>query len=179
MSEFSPTRIWTMRACFALLVCMILFFHLLPLDMTPGVWVAPDLLLAFALAWSVRRPEFVPMPVLAAVFFLADLLLQRPPGLWAFLALLACEQVKARARSTRESAFVGEWVAAAMAIIAVSIGYRLVLAITLVPLPSFGLAVIQVVVTLLCYPLVAGLTQYGLGVRRPAPSEIDNIGGRL
>ena len=56
--------------------------------------IGPDLLIAFALAWSLRRPEYVPTLLLAILFLLGDLLLQRPPGLWALLALLACENLK-------------------------------------------------------------------------------------
>ena len=44
--------------------------------------IGPDLLIAFAFAWSLRRPEYVPSLLLALLFLLADLLLQRPPGLW-------------------------------------------------------------------------------------------------
>ena len=62
-------------------------FLLLPLQTTPRSLAGPDLLLAFAVAWCLRRPEFVPPLALALAFLLADLLLQRPPGLWALLAL--------------------------------------------------------------------------------------------
>ena len=56
-------------------------------------------LLGFACAWCLRRPEYVPAWSLAGLFLLADLLLQRPPGLWALLALMGCENLKSRAQS--------------------------------------------------------------------------------
>ena len=94
MNSLAPSRVWMMRAAFTLLILMILFFHLLPLQTAPGGIIWPNLILAFSLSWSVRRPQYVPTVLLACMFFLADFLLQRPPGLWAMLALVACEHVK-------------------------------------------------------------------------------------
>ncbi len=36
------------------------------------IWIAPDLLIAFALAWSVRRPDYVPALLLAVAFLLTE-----------------------------------------------------------------------------------------------------------
>ncbi|MFC6585378.1 hypothetical protein [Sulfitobacter aestuariivivens] len=80
MNDQSPTRLWLMRAAFFVLALVILFFHLLPLETTPRRWAGPDVLLAFACAWCLRRPEYVPSVILALAFLLADLLLQRPPA---------------------------------------------------------------------------------------------------
>ncbi len=102
MNELSPFRLWLMRAAFLLLVVAVLFFHLLPLETSPRRWAAPDLILGFACAWCLRRPEYVPAVSLAALFLLTDLLFQRPPGLWATLALIGCEYLKTSGRSLRE-----------------------------------------------------------------------------
>lgn len=179
MNEIGAARLWGMRLAFALLVCLILFFHLLPLDMTPNAWIGPDFLLAFAFAWSLRRPEFVPVVGLALLFLLADLMLQRPPGLWALCALLACERLKGRARSMHETTLLGEWMTAALAVLAVAVGYRLGLAITLVPQPPFGSSLLAVTMTVLFYPLAAAATHWAFGVRRPAPGEREAMGGSL
>ena len=47
-----------------------------------------------------------------------------------------------------------------------------------VPLPAFGLALIQMVLTIVTYPLVALVTQVAMGVRRPAPGDAAAMGGR-
>lgn len=80
MSESAASHLWAMRVWFVVLVTTILFFHLLPLQTATGGLIWPDFLLAFALSWSVRRPEYVPSTLLAVAFLMADLLLQRPPG---------------------------------------------------------------------------------------------------
>ncbi|WP_299677253.1 rod shape-determining protein MreD [uncultured Roseobacter sp.] len=179
MSEMPQARLWTMRIGFVLLVCVILFFHLLPLETTPRRWVGPDLLLAFACAWSLRRPEYVPMPALAALFLLADLLLQRPPGLWAMAALLGCENLKKRARGFRDTGFASEWLRVSIVIAGVAVLYRGGLIITLVDLPPFGLTVFETIMTMLFYPLVVAATHGLMGVRKASPGDLDGAGARL
>ncbi|WP_299727367.1 rod shape-determining protein MreD [uncultured Tateyamaria sp.] len=175
MNEQVSSRLWTMRLAFGLLVLGIVFLHLLPLQTGAGGLIWPNFVLCFALAWSVRRPEFVPATLLAGMFLLSDLLLQRPPGLWAVLALIACEQMKAQSRALRDASIASEFVSVAIWIVGVGIAYQLILAVLLVEGTPLGPALIQIAVTVLAYPLVVAITHGPLGVRKAAPNE---LGGR-
>lgn len=179
MNDLSQTRLWLMRGGFLLLTLVILFFHLLPLETTPRRWAGPDLLLCFALAWSMRRPEYVPAPALAAAFLLADLLLQRPPGLWALLALIGCENLKSRARSLRDANFLVEWLTVGLIVIAIGFANRLILGLVLVDLPRLTLTLTEMGMTVLCYPLVVAVTHFLMGVRKAAAGELDALGNRV
>ncbi len=172
MNEQVSSRLWTMRLAFAFLVLAILFFRLLPLQTDVGGLIWPDFVLGFALAWSVRRPEFVPAVLLAGVFLLSDLLLQRPPGLWAVLALIACEQIKAQSRALRDASIASEFVSVAMWIVGVGIAYQVILALLLVEGTPIGPALIQIAVTVLAYPLAVAITHGAMGVRKAAPNEL-------
>ena len=178
MGEGADARVWTMRVGFVLLALVIVFFHLIPLDTVPARWAPPDLLLAFAFAWVLRRPDYVPPALLAAVMLLADLLFQRPPGLLAMLVDLGAEYLKYRTAGLTDASFVGEWIAVALVVTGVTLANRLVLGMMVVPLPAFGLALIQMVLTIVTYPLVALVTQVAMGVRRPAPGDAAAMGGR-
>ena len=173
MIELSLARLWGMRLGFVALVLLILFFRLLPLDTAPPRWAGPDLLLAFACAWSLRRPEYVPAWGLAGVFLLADLLLQRPPGLWALLALIGCENLKSRARGMRDGGFISEWITVSVVIVAITLGNRLALMVTLVDPPGLGLTLFELVMTVAVYPLVVALTHGVMGVCKSAPGDLD------
>ncbi|MEP5732125.1 MAG: rod shape-determining protein MreD [Sulfitobacter sp.] len=179
MNDLSQTRLWLMRAAFLVLTLGIIFFHLLPLETTPRRWAGPDVLLCFALAWSMRRPEYVPSIVLALAFLLSDLLLQRPPGLWAVLALIGCENLKSRARSLRDANFAAEWIAVGLIVIAICLVNRVVLGIVLVDLPSFALSLSELMLTLAVYPIVVMITHYGMAVRKAAPGDLDALGQRV
>ena len=178
MTELSFARLFLMRAGFVLLVLVILFFQLLPLDTAPRRWAGPDLILCFAFAWSLRRPEFVPPLVLAGVFLMADLLLQRPPGLLALLALLGSENLKARGRSLRDATFPAEWLSVSVVIVGVLLGYRLILAMLLVDLPRLSLSLFELGMTVLFYPVVVLITHGLMRVRKATPGDIDALGQR-
>lgn len=176
MSDQAATRLWVMRLTFGLIICIILFFHLLPLETAPRRWVGPDLILAFAFAWSLRRPEYVPSIALAGLFLLADFLLFRPPGLWALLALLACESLKSRALGVRDGSFANEWLSVCVMLTTVALVYRAVLIVTFTEPPAFALSVFELIATMLFYPLVVAITHSVLGVRKTAPGDLDARG---
>lgn len=142
------------------------------------VLIGPDLLIAFAFAWSLRRPEYVPALALAVLFLLTDLLLQRPPGLWALMALLACENLKRRSRSLRDATFGAEWIAVSVLLTGILIANRIVLSLLLVPPPQLRLSLLELGITILVYPAVVFVTRSVMGVRRAAPGELDSLGGR-
>ncbi|MEP1766859.1 MAG: rod shape-determining protein MreD [Sulfitobacter sp.] len=145
---------------------------------TKRTLIGPDLLIAFAFAWSLRRPEYVPTLMLATLFLLSDLLLQRPPGLWALLALLACENLKGRGRTLRDATFGAEWVAVAVALTIILLANRIVLSVLLIQPPQLRLSLLELGITVLVYPAVVLITRLVMGVRRAAPGELDSLGGR-
>ena len=172
-------RPWLMRSIYVLLCLTLLFLQLLPLDTVPKVWAAPEWVLAFTIAWVLRRPEFVPPVLIALVFLMADLLLQRPPGLWAALVLLACETLRSRAPGLRDLTFPVEWLNVATTLVIMTLGYRVILGLTVVDQAPLGLSLIQLVMTLLAYPVVVLITQTVFGVRKLAHGDVDAMGHRI
>ncbi|MDK3072188.1 rod shape-determining protein MreD [Sedimentitalea sp. JM2-8] len=178
MDSLTPPHIWIMRLWFVALALLILFFHLLPLQTMPRRWAPPDLLIAFTFAWSVRRPDFVPAFSVAAVMLLADLMLQRPPGLLAMLVVLGSEHLKSRFAGAGETGFMGEWISVSLVILIVAILHRLILTVTLVDQAQLSLSLIQMMMTMAAYPAVALLTQSVMGVRRLSPNTAETMGSR-
>lgn len=179
MNDSSQLHLWSMRAVFIGMALLILVSNLLPLQTVPRLWAGPDLLFCLAMAWSVRRPDFVPLGLLAGVFLLADLLLSRPPGLAAALMLIACFDLQTRKRKLRDSGFLAEWLRAAALIVLVMVAGRIVQTILIIPLPSLSLTLFQTVATLLAYPVVVAISAIFFGVRVGAPGDIDSYGHRI
>ncbi|AYE85149.1 MULTISPECIES: rod shape-determining protein MreD [Sulfitobacter] len=179
MTDLSRSRLWVMRLSFVALALVILFFHLLPLETTPRPWAGPDLLLGFACAWGLRRPEYVPALFLALVFLLADLLLQRPPGLWAVLALIGVENLKSRGRQLRDASFAAEWLTVVVILTMVIFANRILLSLALVPTPAMTLNLTELALTALAYPLIVAVTHGIMGVRKTAPGDLDALGKRV
>jgi rod shape-determining protein MreD len=170
---------WGYRGLYLGLALLLLFLRLLPLGNSAGAFPGPDILLCLTIAWVMRRPDFLPVWLLVAVFLAEDLILMRPPGLWTALVLMATEFLRGRTALTRELNFLVEWVLASGLMLAMLLSYRLVFLVTLVPQPPFGFAAVQVVWSALAYPVVVGLSRLAFDLKKPATGEIDGQGRRL
>lgn len=163
---------WAYALLFALLASIVVFMRLLPLGNAPGTFPPPDLILGLAFAWVVRRPDFVPVLLFAAVLFLSDLLFQRPPGIRTALAVIGLEVLRGRGGLMREQSFAMEWATVAMVFVGMMLGERLLLALFMVPRVSFGLAMLEFLANALFYPLIVGLSAWAFRVRRLQPGEL-------
>ena len=179
MAEAPNMRIWSGRALFLGLLAIVVFFQLLPLDARPQSLPWPDLLLLITLIWVARRPDYAPVLVIGVIFFLTDLLFQRPPGLWTALVLLLTEAIRKRATRLRAAPIAVEWGTIATGIIGLTLAYRLILTIAMTPTPPLGLTLLQMIMTILSYPVLAACAHYVFQVRRPAPGAVDSLGHRL
>ncbi|WP_374645863.1 rod shape-determining protein MreD [Tabrizicola sp.] len=179
MDDFWRQTHWIFRALFLGLALLLLFVRLLPLNHAPGALPGPDLLICLILAWIVRRPDFLPMPLIAGVILLEDLVLMRPPGLWTAIVVLATEFLRSRIALTRELNFIVEWVLVSGVMLAMLLSYRLALGLAFVPQPPFGFAVVQMLWSIALYPLVVGLSRLIFDLRKPAMGEVDDFGRRL
>ncbi len=197
MAEAAKPRVWTGRIIFLLLAMVLIFFKLLPLEIVHGEtvyfevqpddplppppfqWAMPDVLMAVILAWTVRRPDYVPVVSIAALLLLTDFLFQRPPGLWAALGLLLTEFLRARSLSMRALPFALEWATVSVGLFVITIVNRVVLALVDAPTAAIPLVATQMALTCLIYPIVVAIAHFVFRVSRPAPGEVDALGHRL
>jgi rod shape-determining protein MreD len=173
------TRRWIFRGLFVAACLLIIFVLLLPLDLSAGQLPGPDILICLTYAWVLRRPNYVPVLLIAAVFLVTDLLFMRPPGLLAGLVVMGSEFLRARESTSRELTFLLEWAMVGGVLIAVTLANRLFLLIVMVEQPALGLVLLQFLTTLLAYPVIVIISRYGLGLRKIAPGEVDSLGHRL
>ncbi|WP_309664492.1 rod shape-determining protein MreD [Tabrizicola sp.] len=179
MAEVWRSAQWIYRAVFLVLALGLLFLKLLPLGQSAGALPGPDILLCLIMAWVVRRPDYLPLVMIAIVVLIEDLLLMRPPGLWAALVVLATEFLRSRVALTRELNFVVEWILVAGLMVGLLLSYRLILAVAFVPQAPFGFVAVQVIWSIVLYPVVVGLSHLILDLRKPATGEIDSFGRRV
>ncbi|MEO1138921.1 MAG: rod shape-determining protein MreD [Pseudomonadota bacterium] len=178
MAENAAVHMWAMRVIYLSLGLLLMFLSLLPLQTLPRGWAGPDVIVALTFAWVLRRPDYVPPLLVAGVILLGDLMFHRPPGLWAALVLIASETLRARHVGLRDLTFAVEWVSVTTTLVAITLIYRTVLALLLVDQAPLGLSIVQLVMTLISYPLVVIVSQSLFGVRKLAPGDIGAMGGR-
>lgn len=179
MGDFWRQSHWVFRALFVGLALAVLFFRLLPLERTPGALPGPDLMICLIMAWIVRRPDYLSMPLILLVVLAEDLVLMRPPGLWTAIVILATESLRARSALTREVSFPVEWMLVTGVMLAMMLTYRLALAVAFVPQPPFGIVLVQLLWSVAFYPLIVGLSRLAFNLRKPATGEVDDYGRRL
>lgn len=176
MAEALPIGKWRYRMLFVGIAGLLFFVQLLPLDVEPGRFPGPDVLLLLAVAWVLRQPDFVPVTLIAAVFLLADILFLRPLGLWTALVVIGLEYLRSRSVVVRDWSFAVEWLMVAATISAIFLLNTLVLAVFVVESTSLGLVLLHMIVTILAYPLVVVLGARAMGLRKVAPGEVDVLG---
>ncbi len=180
------------------LAALVTFYRLLPLGAygfsqdpigpaltdTPGGWgqgalPKPDILLCLALAWVVRRPDMLPAPVIVVYFLLEDILLLRPPGLWALIVLAGTEFLRARTDRLRGCGFWLEYLIIIALMLAMFLANRAILAIVMLPQAPLDLSLALFVGTVLAYPVIVAVSHFVFGLRKPATGEVDALGQRL
>lgn len=163
---------------YVLIVLALILIRIMPLETAVSAWPGPDLVLAITLAWVLRRPDQLPVLLIATVFLAEDILILRPLGLWAILAVLATEFLRRREHSLRDLPFLAEWALVAGMLATMLLAQRMALLLTFTPRPLLGQAVLQLLATLAAYPFVVAIARSVFGLRRRAPGEVDEYGQR-
>ena len=170
---------WSHRILFVAISAFSLFIYILPLHVGTARWPGPDLIVAFAFAWVLRRPTWMPLWLAAPIFLICDFMFLRPPGLWAALCVIALEFLRTREATSRDMPFFVEWMMVSGVMLAMAVVYRAVLAVFMVDLTSLGLVISGQISTLIAYPVVVLISTFVLGVRRLTPAEADELRGQV
>ena len=176
MAELTATNRWAMRGLFLGVVALVMFMMLLPINPGTKRIPGPDILLLVTCAWVLRRPEYVPVWLIAFVFFMADWLFMRPPGLWAAIVIVATETLRVQAAQLREQSLLFEWLTVAGLVTAMFLANAVILGIFFVDQPGLGATLIRLILTVLAYPLVVFVAARALGVRKMVGGETDQYG---
>lgn len=173
MFDLEKIRYWMMFTALSLLILMI---QILPVRYQSGWFTGPDLLLVFTYAWALRRPGRLPVILVGSILLIADLLLQRPPGLWAFVVVLGSQILGRISRDWRDAPYWHQWILVSVMIAATALIYRTFLFVTLLPLPPLHLVIIQTITSILIYPAVVFILVNLMGVdfrRRDYTHELE------
>ncbi|WP_425049477.1 rod shape-determining protein MreD [Psychromarinibacter sp. S121] len=173
MDRNRATVRWLYGALYAGLALFLMLMHILPTDLGPDGYPGPDLLLCITLAWVLRRPQYVPTLLIAAVFLMTDFLYMRPPGLWTALIVVAVETLRSREATLREQPLMVEIVTVAVILAIIHIGYWLLLLLFAVPQARFGLLLLEMIATMVTYPMIVVLARVVFKVQKINPADFD------
>ena len=167
------------RALFLGISALLLFLNILPLGPPSRNLPAPDLLLCLTLCWTLRRPDYVPLGLIAVVFFAADVLMMRPLGLWTFIVVVATEILRRQVQQREALSVMAESLQIAGVLAAAFLAERVVLTLLLAERPDLLGHLGHFLMTAIFYPAIVVISQLLLGVRRLQPGELDTLGSRV
>ena len=179
MDEVSPFQLWMYRAGFVALGLLFVLWSIVPFDMSAGAIPRPDVFYCITMVYIIRKPEWVPVWSVFAVFFLRDILTQAPLGLFTLLVVLGTEVVRANLQAFREYIFGLEWLWIGAIFVAMTLVQQVVLALMLAQTPRLLDQLYLIIFTVAAYPVTVGAMKYGFGFTRPRPGELDAWGKRL
>ena len=167
MATQSGATLWFSQALFASLGLFAVLAAMLPLGLSANAIPMPDLVFILAVAWVIRRPVAAPLGLVAAIAIIADILLMRPIGLWALVMIFSVEAVRARRWTIREHMFLVEWAIFATLFAVSLVATSIILGLAFAPRPGAYIMFTYFLSTVIAYPIVVGLLQWVLGVKRP------------
>lgn len=157
----------------------LVLLRLLPMDTAPSKWPLPDLMVVLSCVYAARRPRYMPIGAVAAVFVLADFLLMRTPGVLSLCVVLATEFLRRQSALLRAGTLTVEWLTVGLTLIALYTAERVLTMVLFVPRPDFVPVFVAAILAALSYPLVAGVAGLVFGLQRQAAGTLDNRGRRL
>lgn len=157
----------------ALCWLLLLFVRMLPVTGAASGWPGADLGLCLLFAWVLRRPDQIPALLIVLLVLVEDLLLMRPPGLWALFVLLGTEAARMREARWRDQPFVVEWLRVGVLTGGMMLGFRVVQFLFLLPVPALWQVTLQFIATMAVYPIVILLARWLLRLRHATPAEAE------
>lgn len=163
-------------ATYLLAAFALLFWRLMPVSPGGIGWPGPDLLLALTMMWIMRRPDQLPALAVAITALIEDLVLMRPPGLWAGIMLLGSEAARNRRSRWREHGFMIEWLRVSVLMGMMMLAARIAQIMVMLPVPPLGMVLMQLIATILAYPAVALFGRMIPGLSRVSAAEAERLG---
>ena len=148
-----PMRTFRLQLTYLSIIALVVLLQTLPLQALPYPFAPAYVPLVVTFAWIMRRPDLMSPFLITLAFLFADTILQKPPGLWTLIVLCASIFLRTRTRGRNEILFLYEWLIVAMVIGVSFLVHYFALMFTFLPVPDVQQYVVQVLLSILIYPI--------------------------
>ena len=152
-------RILRLRLTYLLIVMLLVLFQTLPIHTSINQFAMPDIPLVMTFVWVMRRPDVMAPILITIAFLFADMILQRPPGLWTLIVLCGSMFLRSRTIYFKEVIFFYEWLMIAIIVIFCFAAHQFLLLLTFLPTHDLALLVKQALFTIMLYPIFIWLSR--------------------
>ena len=152
-------RILRLRLTYLLIMMLLVLFKTMPIHTSSDQFAMPDIPLVITFVWVMRRPDVMGPILITIAFLFADMILQRPPGLWTLIVLCGSMFLRSRTIYFKEVIFLYEWLLIAIVVIFCFTAYQFLLLLTFLPTNNLALLVKQALFTIMLYPIFIWLSR--------------------
>ena len=152
-------RILRLRLTYLLIVMLLVLFKTMPIHTSTDQFAMPDIPLVITFVWVVRRPDVMGPILITLAFIFADMILQRPPGLWTLIVLCGSMFLRSRTIYFKEVIFFYEWLMIAIVVIFCFTAHQFLLLLTFLPTHNLAVLVKQALLTIMLYPVFIWLSR--------------------
>ena len=153
MTQDPPLRVFRLQLTYLAIVALVVLLQTFPLQSLPYPFAPADVPLAITFAWIMRRPDVMSPILITLAFLFADAILQRPPGLWTLIVLCASIFLRMRTRGRKEILFLYEWLIVSWVVGVSFLVHYFALMFSFLPVPDVQQYVVQVMLSILIYPI--------------------------
>ena len=171
-----PNRLLRLRCTFLVIAFFLIMLPTLPVRINFNHVFIPDLLLIMTFSWVMQRPDVIGPITITIVFLFADFILQRPPGLWTAIVLVAATFLGMRSARFKEVFFIYEWATVSIIVVVCYLTQYIVMRFTFLAIYDFKLLTITGLTTIVLYPVCTWLFQpmlkkQGLHIKKKLATE--------
>ena len=152
-------RILRLRLIYLLIMMLLVLLQTIPIHTSTDKLTMPDIPLIITFVWVMRRPDVMAPILITIAFLFADMILQRPPGLWTLIVLCASMFLRSRTVYFKEVIFFYEWLMIAIVVIFCFTAHQFLLLLTFLPTHNLVLLVKQALFTIMLYPIFIWLSR--------------------
>ena len=152
-------RILRLRLIYLLIMMLLVLLQTIPIHTSTDKLTMPDIPLIITFVWVMRRPDVMAPILITIAFLFADMILQRPPGLWTLIVLCASMFLRSRTVYFKEVIFFYEWLMIAIVVIFCFTAHQFLLLLTFLPTHDLALLVKQALFTIMLYPIFIWLSR--------------------
>ena len=152
-------RILRLRLTYLLIVMLLVLFKTMPIHTSTDQFAMPDIPLVITFVWVMRRPDIMGPILITIAFLFADMISQRPPGLWTLIVLCGSMFLRSRTIYFKEVIFFYEWLMIAIVVIFCFPAHQFLLLLTFLPTHDLAVLVKQALLTIILYPVFIWLSR--------------------
>ena len=134
--------------------CIAILLPTAPITTTPTFFSSPDFLICLIFSWSVNDPKSARLFIILFLTLFADMVWERPLGLWPIFTLIAAEILKTNYSKIKQCGLILKTIFFIFFLSAINAGVKLIAVIGIIKPENFWIWISHFTVTIVAFPFM-------------------------